>query len=337
MPKLINKTSPDGWVKMERELLSFKGLKPTPKLIYSLLRNLAQSCENVFPTYFWIAEHIGYETEVDPEELEGKTEEEAGLIMENKRNATNKFVKYNLAPLLHLGLIRAVPRPGKGYDYEIYDFDRVEKSTHPVEKNLPTTGEKNLPLYRIDDIEKLERETTPEKKSENIFDKLFAFLGLENSNPLTYQILRAVKDNIPVGTIEPFLAWVISDKSLAKNFNQSKLNPAAYSKWFYSDYLAAKTLEAQGENIGPSPKPTRHLMATSYNSEAELDQAKQHWESEGFMVRISKLEEGKIKWSKPIQITKKVTPSTDTVTTPEEVREKLQKARARFGQIIENT
>jgi hypothetical protein len=135
MPKIINKRK-SRYATIDRDLMRDKRLKSNHKLLYALLCSLSESCDNTVPSYKWLAEQIGYETE-------GKTEQ-----------ALQMFMIRNLEPLIKLGMLRIVERKGFSNDYEIYEytpptfiFNPQQKCEDSPNKNVETTPNKNVTPY----------------------------------------------------------------------------------------------------------------------------------------------------------------------------------------------
>jgi hypothetical protein len=129
--KIINKRKAEGWVKFDRSLMRDTRVKSNHKAIYLLFCSLSETCENVYPTYAWIAGEVGYK-------YEGK--EEVGSPQYHA--AMQAFVAYNLEPIIKLGWIKKINKSGSSCDYEIFDHDcgqesnPQEKSSNPPQKNL---------------------------------------------------------------------------------------------------------------------------------------------------------------------------------------------------------
>jgi hypothetical protein len=268
MPQLINKTKPDNYVKTDRSLLRDKRLKPTPKLIYSLLHNLAKSCEKVFPTHFWIAIEIGVETEPTPEEIATHGLEKARA---NKDRAVRKYIRENLEPLLHLGLIKAVETPGKGYDYEIYDYDPEPWGSPPLNLQVQGTlnpgvhpliyGEKeiekekvgeNSPQNFLEKNPKPENDTPrleldPQEQSKSIgekFQEYFDAVGIDPESIRAHEIVQEVSKTVLKKDLTGYVDYLLNVKAKLPGLktertsfgNLKKLELPTYTKWFYADY-----------------------------------------------------------------------------------------------------
>lgn len=125
--KIINKRKPNNWVKFDRSLMRDKRLKSHHKIIYLLFCSLSESCENIYPSYSWIAEEVGYS--YNGKHKVGSKEYDSAL---------QQFVATNLEPLIKLGWIKKINNKGGSCDYEVFDHDcdPQEKSSNPPKKNL---------------------------------------------------------------------------------------------------------------------------------------------------------------------------------------------------------
>lgn len=171
MSKIISKRK-SRFVILDRDIISDKRLKSNHKLLYALLASLAESNDNVYPSYKWLAEQIGYETE-------GKTEV-----------ALRMFMQRNLEPLIEMGLVEVKQNGGSTNDYFINDYipendkyrtqkdenkdemTRNKNVTTPVTKMLPPPVTKMLPKKEEIEKEELERKESVKEKSLPVAPKL---------------------------------------------------------------------------------------------------------------------------------------------------------------------
>jgi len=127
MPQIINKLDKKGYVQFERSLMRDKRIKSNNKVMYLLLVSLAETCENVFPSYSWIADEVGYS-------YNGKHE----VGTQEYERAMRKFVYENLEPLIELNMIKKINNIGESCDFEIYSYksNPEQKSTGTVNKKV---------------------------------------------------------------------------------------------------------------------------------------------------------------------------------------------------------
>lgn len=139
--QIINKRKNQGWVKFDRSLMRDTRLKSHHKVLYLLLCSLSDTCDQVYPTYSWIASEVGYQ-------YSGKAE----VGSYEYEDALQKFVSANLEPLINLGWIKKINKQGKSCDYEIYDHDcdPGEKSPNTPEKNLLGNPREKSPTSKKD-------------------------------------------------------------------------------------------------------------------------------------------------------------------------------------------
>lgn len=156
MPQIINKLKKtNSWVAFDRSLMRDTRLKSNHKIIYLLFRSFAESCENVFLSYSFIAEEVGYK-------YSGEFEKGS----EQYERAMQKFVFENLKPLLELGWVKKINQIGKSCDWEIYDHDCPElEPKNPEQKSTPTLNKKVQ--------SNPEQKSTPSKKNIELEESSF--------------------------------------------------------------------------------------------------------------------------------------------------------------------
>ena len=160
MPK-INSKRKAVFARVDRELMRDKRLKSNHKLLYSLLCSLGESCENIFPSYEWLAQEIGYDTE-------GKSE-----------NALYMFITRNLEPLIQYGLVSIEKNPDGTIDYNVHDYHptfllnehennkKSHKNVSESHKNVSNSSQKCEPyIIGEEEYEKEELESplTPQRE-----------------------------------------------------------------------------------------------------------------------------------------------------------------------------
>jgi hypothetical protein len=159
--KIINKFS-QSWVSFDRSLMRDTRIKSNHKIIYLLFRSFAESCDNVFLSYSYIAKEIGYE-------YTGEFEKDSPQF----ERAMRKFVFENLQPLLDLGWIKKINNNGSSCDWEVYDHDcnPEPKSTETVNQKVQGNPEpKSTHSNKISSYKKLDLSLSTEQseKTENL-------------------------------------------------------------------------------------------------------------------------------------------------------------------------
>lgn len=144
MGQIISKRISKGWVQLDRSVMRDTRIKSTQKLIYALFCSMSETMDNVYPTYSWIAQEVGYEAKNI--KFESK---------ENKEKATRKWVLENLQPLIDLGWIKQVQKHNhQGYDYEVYDHDcKTEHGTFRFPGTEPLGSKSTEPLGSLSNKE----------------------------------------------------------------------------------------------------------------------------------------------------------------------------------------
>lgn len=124
MPKVINKLKQRAFVNAERQLLADCRLTPYAKILYLVLQSLSECCENVFPSYKWLARETGYSLTHD----NGEPKSERSVF---------KYISGYISELSTHNLINQVPQSDKqGFDYEVFQYepasDQDEQGTEPT-------------------------------------------------------------------------------------------------------------------------------------------------------------------------------------------------------------
>jgi len=175
MTKIVSKKKYKQFYIGDRELLRDKRLSADAKNIYIVLSSLAETCENVCPSYLWLAEEIGYSVK----NSDG-TEKAVSTI--------NEWVGKRIAELEKLGVIKKI-RKDRGFDYEVYDYDPVKKATQEISgvshRLEPVSPHRLEPVLEIreekKDYSRSLEEVFPEQKiSEMAKELLKARLNLDN-------------------------------------------------------------------------------------------------------------------------------------------------------------
>jgi len=189
--KIINKRKPNNWVKFDRSLMRDTRIKSHHKIIYLLFCSLSEACENVYPSYSWVAEEVGYN-------YTGKYE----IGSKEYESALQQFVATNLEPLIKLGWIKKINNNGGTCDYEVFDHDCYpqEKSSTTPKKNLRgDPQEKSSIRYKKNKIEELGEGQAPQKQNSyevekeiKLTNKQIEYLELVFCNPL-FEMLRSDK------------------------------------------------------------------------------------------------------------------------------------------------
>lgn len=220
MNKIINKRRVEQYVRLDRELMRDTRLKSNHKLLYALFCSLSESCENVFPSYSWLATEVGYE-------YNGKAEK--GSI--EAERAMKAFISDNLQPLIDLGLIVKIVNNGGTCDYEVYDFDRVEKSTPTVKKKVHGNRVEKSTLEKEDIEKEEERVEQPTFLIENNIKELLEskFPDLVNF-PALYKIVQAIENKAPKNYKE-YINFVAENKKGEKVFIAKY-----WQEYFFEDF-----------------------------------------------------------------------------------------------------
>lgn len=174
MPQIINKTT-ESYVVATRALLADIELTQTAKVLYLVFLSLAQSCDNVFPSYKWLASQIGYQTAMKPEtKIKFTTAAELEIHIEQ---CIGKYIKQYTDELHNAELVTKSLEKGSVHTYSVKNYhsrDPVEKSKgspekkvggNPVEFSTVSTkslSNKNIELARLNFLQKeKEQGTTP--------------------------------------------------------------------------------------------------------------------------------------------------------------------------------
>lgn len=235
MPYIHNKSKTQNWVAFDRSLMRDTRLKSNSKTMYLLFKSFAQTCQNVFLTYSYIATEVGYV-------YNGKYE----VGTPEYENALKHFVIDNLQPVLDLGWVKKINNTGTHCDWEVYDHDCYcgEKSPHTVEKNLTATVEKNLTLDIRSNLEEVSSGGDPFLI---IKEKLETEYNYLTDTPNIFSIVKIIDNK--TNSLE-YLDWVIKNK---KNVDKKYiLSNKAWSDWFWLDYNSDLAINKDKEvnNIG---------------------------------------------------------------------------------------
>lgn len=151
----------------DRDFLRDKRLSADAKNIYIVLNSLAETCENICPSYNWIAQEIGYKTE-------GK-----------EYRSITRFISTKLDELINLNLIKKIVREGTSCDFEVYDYTPDKNVPGTPDKKVQGTLYKNVPLERREEKEEVRvivsEKPEREEISEMIKTSIKAKLQLEDS------------------------------------------------------------------------------------------------------------------------------------------------------------
>jgi hypothetical protein len=163
--RVINKTRAKQFFIGDRELLREKRISADAKNIYIVLRSLSETCDNVCPSYLWIAFEIGYEST-------GKTEQ-----------ATCQFISRKIHELVSMKMVQQL-RKSKGFDYEVYDYD-VDVVQESLNKNVESSLNKNVESSLNKNVDLVIREKKQENSSREEFkeNKENQNLGEQESPP----------------------------------------------------------------------------------------------------------------------------------------------------------
>lgn len=142
MPKITSRRHKVQYVDIERALIRDKSLKSTSKLLYCLFVSIAESNDgNVFPSYSWLAEEVGYEYTPNVEHDDPIKAEE------NKERAMKKFIMSHLQPLIDRGLIEQTMNYSTTPDYEIVGYiderEGTKKFTQSEQKSSYQSEQKS--------------------------------------------------------------------------------------------------------------------------------------------------------------------------------------------------
>jgi hypothetical protein len=158
MPKITSKRK-SRFALMDRALMADKRIKGHHKILYTLLCSLAESCDNVFPSYAWLAEQVGYDYNPSAEILD-EVRAEA-----NRERAMRKFIDTHLEPLEELGLVKRTHNVGGHCDFEVEEYYPEQKSTGSLNKKVQGGMNKKVQgpyILELEELEKEERERKPD-------------------------------------------------------------------------------------------------------------------------------------------------------------------------------
>jgi hypothetical protein len=250
MPKIINNLPPESYVKLDRELLRDKRLSAESKLLYGVFVALARSCENVFPSYRWLASEIGYEYESRDENYdEAKAEK-----------ATGAYIAKYVEELVRLNMVIKIVNPGKACDYQINNYNPPLKSGDtPHEKvggNPPLKSRGSIKSISIKNEEE-EEQPQPQppqkeiKKEYERFDYSHVDYLLEqipelNGYPALGQIVESLKRR---ENYKEFVLYVkLNKKGKNKDGTPKVFDTRGWTKYFYEDYEQKTWLKTEYKN-----------------------------------------------------------------------------------------
>ena len=230
----------NNWVAFDRSLMRDKRIKSNTKTMYLLFDSLSQSCNNVYISYSYIAEEVGYE-------YKGKYEKGT----KEYEDAMKKFVVYNLQPLIDLGWIKKTNKQGETCDWDVFDHDCEEyqkstsnpgeKSPHTREKNLHThPGEKSPLSYKRVELEERVRSTAPAFPKLSTLDKATHKEVFDVVNELFPELNKTPFLRIIVEILIKIPDWHEYALYVQKNKSERYLEVGGWRKWFYEDYLVDK-------------------------------------------------------------------------------------------------
>lgn len=288
MPKIINKRKPNNWVRFDRSLMRDTRLKSHHKIIYLLFCSLSESCDNVYPSYSWIAEEVGYN--YTGKHKKGSKEYESAL---------QQFVSNNLEPLIKLGWIKKINNKGSSCDYEVFDHDcneqnPQEKSWDTPKKNLRgNPQEKSWVSYK--NIESKEKEsTTPENFEKQEQLDSFKNNPLYEENRLTrFPYLTDKQIDLKIKSFiydRPYTKFEVMMSVLAEE-NQRVLKAKKTNEWYKPKEEEPKekhtTIGLTGRSFlnHETKKGCLDYFDFDYN-EQDLKDFKQKWEAKGYDISI---------------------------------------------------
>lgn len=227
MGKIINKRHAQPYITLDRAFIRDTRLEPTSKLIYGVLCALSESCENVYPSYGWLAEQIGYK-------YKGKHEVESPEY----ERAMKKYICENLQPLIDLNLIKKVENPGLTCDYEVHSYHEPT-GTPPVNPqvhgNHEPTGTPNKQSSK-------QSEVVEEFIDNELFEKVQECL-LQNLPYLAmYKLLSQIVATIAENAGEDYEEYILYVKDKKADKNKLFTSPKAWGEWFYQDWFGNRAL-----------------------------------------------------------------------------------------------
>jgi hypothetical protein len=183
MSRIINKKTPKHFYIGDRQLLRDTRLSSDAKNIYQVLSSLAESCENVCPSYTWLANEVGYITE-------GK-----------EYRSIHRWVSSKIDELTELKMVVSILRPGTSCDFEVYDYTPDKKVQATPDKKVQATPDKKV---QATPDKKVHLEERDEKKEFNTLSKNKENFDLQEKineikgNPLIATLLGPIDElNIP--------------------------------------------------------------------------------------------------------------------------------------------
>jgi hypothetical protein len=215
MSKIINKKTPKQFYLGDRQLLRDTRLSSDAKNIYQVLSSLAESCDNVCPSYIWLAQEVGYNIWKDEAETEQKSE-----------NTIMTWVRRNIEELINLKMVVQL-RKDRGFDYEIYDYipeiPTGQKSPLTLDKKVHPPLDKKVHLERREEKEeiRIEKNIKKENSKSNNFEEIKK-INVEAMDQFKTKILENLNEfDVECKKRESKLKTQILDNEVAQNFIES--------------------------------------------------------------------------------------------------------------------
>ena len=192
MSKITNKTN-KSWVGAERSLIRDERISQKSKMIYLVLLSLAQSCDNVFPSYKFLADEIGYSSE------------------DKSDAATGKYIRSGIKELQSINLVKVVPNSGKSNDYEIYSHEEDPSLKSKETPNLEVGSTRNSQVRSTPNLEVTldKREEIKEKSNKKEVEATEEILQIEYNKKLLNKISELLEE---VKTSMSYQQTIGSDK-----------------------------------------------------------------------------------------------------------------------------
>jgi hypothetical protein len=236
MSKIINKKTPKQFYLGDRQLLRDTRLTSDAKNLYQVLSSLAESCDNVCPSYLWLAQEIGYNLFKDEAQEKSKN-----------INTINRFIGIKIAELEKLEMIKQI-RTQTGNDYEVYDYI----------PDISDTPKKSSGTHQKSQVGHTKKVKSYNKEKEDIRNKIN-----KKENLCSKELTELQKINIEA----------ISNyaNKLKENINEFNLIAKSKVDWLIqqniNEKIAKETIENELEklinwlknqkdkNLSPSPNP----------------------------------------------------------------------------------
>jgi hypothetical protein len=170
-------------------------------MLYLVLQSLAESCDNIYPSYTWLAEQVGYD-------CKGKDP-----------SSPKKVIARALEPLVEIGLIRVTNREGYTSDYDIEDYDElfaqtargtVDKNVTPHGQKRHTPMDKNVTPYNTVEIRR-EKEEDRERETLKNFQEN-SLTKNQEANPYS----EVLPTTSPTATADSWKSEIIGQPLFAK-------------------------------------------------------------------------------------------------------------------------